>query len=221
MRVEQNSLDGAARDGILLATRHNKPEGRALAFAATAGRLYSSNNIKALDAAATADPTARMTRMEYRLISGAGDALSDARQLDDDPRARALVKLASNPREAAAALEGWPDGLTDPRHATPRGYRSNRTLGAALGVLAWSDPNSATAILRTSSITGLLPPPIGQLYSTSDQPLSTLDNGGQVLRLDGGVIPLYAAVTIQDGGEVIGLGFTIESASRALDTALQ
>ncbi len=221
MRVERNTLDDAARDGILLATRHSKPEGQALAFAATAGRLYSSNNVKALDSAASKDPTARLTRMEYRLVSAVGDATSDARLLRDDPRAQVIVDLRANPRAAAAKLPGWPDGLQDGRAPTPPGYRSNRTLGAAHGVLAWSDPNSATAILRTSQITGLLPPPIGQLYTASDQPLLTLDNGGQVLRLDGGVIPLYAAVVIQDGGEVIGLGFTIESASRALATALQ
>lgn len=221
MRVERDTLDDAARDGILLATRHNNPEGRALAFAATAGRLYSSNNVKALDSAATQNPTARMTRMEYRLISAVGDAVSDARYLGDDPRAQVLVKMRSNPRKAAAELEGWPEGMADPKAPTPRGYRSNQTLGAAHGVVAWSEPNSATAILRTSQITGLLPPPIGQLYTASDQPLLTLDNGGQVLRLDGGVIPLYAAVAIRDGVEVIGLGFTIESASRALGTALQ
>jgi len=218
MRVDRDDLDNAARDGILLATRHDKPEGHALSFAATAGRLYASNIVRQLDRVAERDPTAQITRMEYRLITAVGDALAAARQLGDDPRAQAIVALRT---QREPDLAGWPEGLSDPRVATPRGYRQNRTLGAAAGVVAWSDPDGATAILRTSQVTGLLPPPLNQMYTASERPVKTLENGAQVLRLEGGVIPLYAATLVQDEAEIIGLGFTIESASRAMDAALQ
>ena len=48
------------------------------------------------------------------------------------------------------------------------------------------------------------------------QHFASLDNGGQVLRLEGGNLPLYAAMMIADGKEYIGLGFTPDAAERAL-----
>jgi hypothetical protein len=47
-----------------------------------------------------------------------------------------------------------------------------------------------------------------------------LDGGGQVLRLDGGVIPLYAAVAVDGQQEVFGYGFTVEGAKLALRAGL-
>ena len=37
----------------------------------------------------------------------------------------------------------------------------------------------------------------------------------QVVRLQGGIIPLYAAMGVEESGEVIGLGYTPEAAARA------
>jgi hypothetical protein len=104
---------------------------------------------------------------------------------------------------------------------SPSGYLVNRTLGAAPGVLAWSNADSATAILITSQVTGILPPPLGQLYTQNERPLETLEDGSQILELEGGVIPLYVAIKVRDGREVLGLGFTIPAATRALQTATQ
>ena len=46
-------------------------------------------------------------------------------------------------------------------------------------------------------------------------------NGAQVVRLDGGVIPLYAAFGIIGGHEVIGLGHTVGGAAQALELMSQ
>ncbi len=221
MRIENGLLDEAARDGLVLATQHGKVEGWALAFAATAGRQYSTAMVKALDAAVVSDPTARMTRMEYRLVSGAGDPLQDARAMPDDPRARALLRSVSDPAAAAAEIEGWPAELPQPSSAVPRGWRANKALSGVKGVLGWSNPEAATAIVRVGTVTGLLPPPLGSMYSPNPQPVERLDDGGQVVRLDGGVIPLYAAVAFApDGQEIYGVAFTVEGAKQALAAAL-
>src|SRR5690606_11773138 len=68
LRLDAGLLDGAARDGVLLATRHDDPRGAGLAFAATAGRLWSSTGFDALDSAVHL-PSVRAVRMEYALIT--------------------------------------------------------------------------------------------------------------------------------------------------------
>jgi hypothetical protein len=221
LRIDAGLLDDAARDGVLLATRHGDPEGHALAFAATAGRQYSTSAIAALDRAARTDATAQTTRMEYRLVAGTGDPLEDARRLGDDPRGAALTALVARPSTAAAVLEGWPSTLPRASRAgAPSGYRSNRVLSAFPGVVGYSHPEAARAVVRVSAVTGLVPPPIGALYTPSTQVLERLPGGGQVIRLEGGVIPLYAAVEIDGAEEVYGFAFTVEGAKRALADAL-
>jgi hypothetical protein len=88
------------------------------------------------------------------------------------------------------------------------------------GVVAYSHPEAARAVVRVSTVTGLVPPPVGLLYTASPQVLERLADGGQVIRLEGGVIPLYAAVTIDGAEEVYGFAFTVEGAKRALADAL-
>jgi hypothetical protein len=220
MRIESGLLDDAARDGVVLATRHANPEGWALAFAATAGRQYSTSATSALDQAARTSSTAQTTRMELRLVAGTGDPLEDARRLGDDPRGHTLVQLASKPAATVATLPGWPEKLPpSPKVKVPSGYRSNRALSPIPGVAGWSHPEAARAIVRVSTVTGLVPPPVGLLYSPNPQAVERLDDGGQVLRLDGGVIPLYAAVAIVGTEEVYGFGFTVEAAKHALEDA--
>ena len=220
MRIDAGHLDEGARDGMALAQKYSWKEGWALAFAATAGRQYSTVLRKELDGAAVDQSTAQAVRMEYGLVTGSPDPLRDARRLRDDPRAKSLLTISASPRTAFDGIEGWPADVPEPSASTPRGYRSNRVLGAPVGVKAWSNPDAAVAIVRVGAITGLLPPPLNQLYTMQPQPLERLDNGGQVVRLDGGVMPLYAAVAFDGAEEVYGLGFSRESAKHALEDAL-
>lgn len=220
MRIDMGRLDEGARDGLYLADRYAWPEGWALAYAGTAGRQYSSVLQDRLNDAANSQATAQATRMEVGLITGASDPLRDARELGDDLRATALRDAVADPKAAAAGVEGWPADLPTPSSSPPKGYRVNRALGASAGVVAYSNADAGLAVMRLGGITGLLPAPLHQLYSMNPQPLERLDGGGQVVRLDGGVIPLYAAIAFDGAEEVYGLGFSAEAAKRALRDAL-
>lgn len=222
LRIANQQLDDAARDGLVLATRHATAEGWALAFAATAGRQYSTSLVKALDDAAKTEPTAMTTRMEYRLVSGAGDPLEDARKTADDPRSQALVKWMGAPRDTVAAIDGWPSSLATPSNKAPVGYRANRTLSVLPGVFGYSSPEAMLAVVRVGAVTGVVPPPFGLLYTAHPQVVERIP-GGQVLQLDGGVMPLFAAVSVAPDvkGEVWGFGFTVEGAKHALQDGLR
>ncbi len=220
LRIDHGLLDRAARDGMLLSTRHKDPRGAALTFAATAGRLVSTQATASLDKAVADEVTARTARMEYRLVTGAPDPLSDARALADDPRAKALVHTRDDPADAASGVPGWPADLPDPGRLRVPGFATNRTLSAPPGVQAVSNPAAATAVVVVGAATGLLPAPLGLMYTAQPQPIEQLDDGGQVLRLRGGVVPLFAAVTVHEGRDVYGIGFTAASAARALQEAL-
>jgi len=218
LRIDAGRLDEGARDGMYLAGKFAWPEGWALAYAGTVGRQYSSALQRALDDAANNQSTAQAVRMEVGLIAGSSDPLRDARTLGD-ARANTLLSAVSDPAAAAAATEGWPEGLSDPSAAAPGGYRTNRALGSAEGVVAHSNANGQVAVVRVGTITGLLPPPLSQLYSVDPQPIERLSNGGQVVRLVGGVAPLYAAIAFDGEQEVYGLGFSAQAAKRALSDA--
>lgn len=220
MRIDAGQLDAGARDGIALAERYQWKEGWALAFAATAGRQYSTELQKALDDAAGSQLLARTVRMEFALITGRGDALRDARALPEEPRAKALLDAVAKPADALAAIEGWPADVPDPSRTTPKGYRASTALSSAPGVRGWSHPDAAQGILRVGAITGLLPPPLHGLYTVDPQPLERLETG-QVVRLDGGTMPVYAAVAFDGTEEVYGLGFSVRAAKQALADALR
>lgn len=218
-RMEHGALDAAARDGMILATAHGRPEGWALAFAATAGRQFSTPVTAALDLATRTEPTAQSTRMEYRLVTGAGDPLEDARRLDGDPRAAAVITASTTPAEAGALVPGWPTtGLAPPPSKPPPGFRANRALSGPHWA-GFSSPDAAAAVVRVGGVTGLLPPPLGAMYTPRAQAVRRLDDGTQVLALDGGIIPLFAAVRVMNGAETLGLGFTPEAAIAALRQA--
>jgi hypothetical protein len=220
LRIAAGLMDDAARDGLVLATRHGRLDGAALAFAATAGRQFSTLAVSALDAAALTAPTAMMTRMEYRLVAGTGDPLVDARRLGDEPRARALIQAAHQPLLAAASVEGWPRDVPSPDPHAPEGYRINPALSTIAGVVGFSNPDAATAVLRVGTATGRVPPPIALLYTGRSLPVDAAE-GGEVLRLDGGMMPLYAAHAVDaDKQEIWGLGFTPEGAKGALTAGM-
>ena len=215
LRIDAGRLDEGARDGMYLAGKFQWPEGWALAYAGTVGRQYSSALQKALDDAAGSQSTAQAVRLEVGLIAGSSDPLRDARTLADS-RASALLSAVNDPAAAAGSIDGWPEGLEDPEAEAPPGYRLNRPLGSASGVVAHSNANAQVAVVRVATITGLLPPPLNQLYSVDPQPIERLDGGGQVVRLLGGVAPLYAAIAFEGEQEVYGLGFSAQAAKRAL-----
>jgi hypothetical protein len=218
LRLDAGQLEGAARDGTLLSLEHGQPRGGAIAFAATAGRLWSNARVEALDDAAERDLVARTLRMEYRVITG-GDATGDARQLRDDPRAQIILGAATAHEVEGQEVPGWPKGLPEPSNKAPSGFVSNRVLGAPRGVAAWSDRERAIAFMRTSRVTGTLPPPLALLYTPGALPVRRLEGGGQVIRLEGGPIPLYAAIRIDGDQEVTGIGYTPVAATHALQAA--
>ncbi len=219
LRLDAGALDAAARDGVLLATRHGDPRGTGLAFAATAGRLWTSSGLDAL-ASAVHDPTVRGLRMEYALITLDGDPLLDARALaSDDPRAEALLRAAKEPAALAADVPGWPADLRDPEVAGPKGWMRNALLGAPDGVVAWSHPDQAAAVLFVDAPDNVLPPPLASLWTPRDRDEATLPDGGRLVRLDGGTLPLFAASQPLEGRRVWAVGFTPEAARRALALA--
>ncbi|MEZ4323326.1 MAG: hypothetical protein R3F61_38030 [Myxococcota bacterium] len=214
LRTEAGLFDEAARDSINLSRLHGEPDGPALAFAATAGRVFGTGAITLLDG--TDSDVGHLTRMEYRLITGSGDARQDARVLRDEPRAEDVLLTAGAPDEAVAKVEGWPAGLTATRVPTPNGYRVNAILSAPTGVSGFSHADRQLAIVHIAAETKVLPPPLALLYSPRDPLLAKSEAGVELLRLDGGNLPLYAARKQGDGATVIGLGFTPEAAQRAL-----
>jgi hypothetical protein len=157
------------------------------------------------------NPKAAEIRLEYHLVSGVGDAAKEAKARTDDPRAEAMLTVDPN----------WPKDLVDPAGPAPAGFKVNPVLGAAPGVVAWSDPQRAIALVRTSKITGTLPPPLAALYSIDPRPVRSLEGGVQVVRLLGGPMAIYAAARITDGQQIWGLGFTPGAAEAAQEAARQ
>ncbi|MCB9674110.1 MAG: hypothetical protein H6737_03285 [Alphaproteobacteria bacterium] len=213
LRTEAGLFDEAARDSINLARLHGEADGSALAFSATAGRVFGTGALSLLDAVDT--DVARLTRMEYRLLTGSQDARQDARLLKDEPRAEAVLLTAGSPADAVAQIEGWPTDLTEARVATPAGYKVNPILSAPTGVSGFSQSDRQLAVLHINTETDLLPPPLALLYSPRE-PLLAKADGVELIRLDGGNLPLYAARRKANGATVLGLGFTEEAARRAL-----
>lgn len=216
LRADAGLRDDAARDSIDLERLHGDQQGRALAFAATVGRVFGSGLLSLLDD--VSDPTARLVRLDYRLITTSGDARADARLLREEPRGQAVLQALGAPDKAAASTKGWPADLQDVRLPAPRGYRTNPVLSAAKGVSAWSHVDRQLAVVVVNAETDVLPPPLTTLFTPSRPPLSVTD-GVEVFRLRDGYVPLFAARRMADGRTVYGLGFTPEAARRALSDA--
>lgn len=223
MRLDAGLLDEAARDGVLLAARHGQADGTALAFAATAGRLYSTTWKRDLDEAAAASPAARALRMEVALLLGTADPTTDAAGMSGDPRAAVIARLKSDAKALAAEVPGWAPDAKDPAFKAPSGCKTNARLGAAPGVAACSDAEASTATLRMVA-SDALPAPLHQLYTPSETGAEELPGGGRLVRLEGGAVPLFLARTRVEGDapvDVLALGFSAESAKRALQKALE
>jgi tetratricopeptide (TPR) repeat protein len=206
----------AARDGLLLADVHGIARGAVVAFGASIGEIWQSDESIRLDDLVRRDPAAREARVELRAITG-GVVDADLKIMKDEPRARPWLE-ARRGAEALAALDPtWKPGVP-PKASTPRGYSANPLLGAARGVAAWSYPEARRAIVRHGG-TNLLPPPLSVLYSVRNPPLRSLPGGGTVVALDGGSLPLYAAWKQVGTERILGLGYSPEDAARALDDA--
>ncbi len=219
LRMDMGDLDGAARDGTLLTHRLDEPKGYAIAFAATAGRAWSTSARDHLNTAARRHNSARAVRMEHNLITGAGDPLLDANALKrDDPRAAIVADSIYKPGTAAEQLE-WPD-LADGYWKAPAGFRTNRGLGAAKGAVAYSDSNLGMSVVRIFGKTDKLPAPLGLLYSRGEVPLSREPDGTTLWQLTGGSVPVYLAQfdeETDDGPQsLLGIAHTATGAKRAL-----
>jgi tetratricopeptide (TPR) repeat protein len=162
LRTDAGQHDEAARDSINLATLHGDSKGYALAFAASAGRVFGNGSY---DLLATPDnDLALLTRMEYRLLTGSGDARVDARALRDEPpragcaahggrsgrrrpaRGRLAHHPARRPRHGAHGLQVEPDLVRGhrrervlprrpPAHVAARVRRGGRAASAAVDAL--------------------------------------------------------------------------------------
>ncbi len=210
LRLDAQHMDGVVRDGNLLWNRYSEPRGLALAFAAGAGRLHAGMRV---DDLSKTEALSQAVRLEFQLIAGVGNVASSAKANAEDPRERILLEALSS---KGTTSDGWPSDVKDPSLPSPgTGWRTNSALGAALGVVAWSD----SARMRSgmfSVVPNLLPPPISGLYAVEPRPLKEW-NGAQLHRLTGGVIPLFIAIRGLPTGRVFGLGFTEAAAVRALE----
>ena len=213
LRTDAGLLDEAARDGIVLSSRHADPAGDALAFAATVGRVDGRATLSLLDD--PRDEVSRLTRMDYRTITGSGDARVDARLLRDQPRAADVLAAVGAPTELAekdpdwTALERFPG-----RVPTPRGYRLNPMLSGVPGVTGFSHADRQLALLHVNGDAEQLPPPLSVLYRVVRPPIAA--DTSTLVRLSDGYVPLYAARETQDTTTWWGLGFTPQAALRAL-----
>jgi hypothetical protein len=219
LRLELGALDEAAGDGLLLAERHGDPRGTAIAFSATAGRVWSSGLEEALDAHADNGQVGR-TRLHWAVVTGARDPERVVGNVED-PHADAIRAWLRDADAAAATAPGWPsEGLPEPESAAPRGMRANRFLGLGTGVLGFSDPSTATSTLITARPIRGVPPPLSLLATPHEPAVRTMAGGGRIVRLDGLEMPVYAAFKVRGELGVTGIGFTPDAAERAARAAL-
>lgn len=212
LRTDAGLLDEAARDSIMLYQKHEQPEGPALAFAATVGRVLGHGTLALLDEAS--DDIAKLTRMEYRMITRSSDPRSDARALRDQPRAADVLAAAGDPQSLVERTEGWPE-LENEWMRAPKGYRTNSILSGPKGVNGFSHTDRQVALVHVNGQSDLLPPPLSVLYTLQQPPIADAD-GVTLFRLTDGYLPLYGARTTVEGKTVWGLAFTAEAARRAL-----
>lgn len=213
LELVSGDRDRAVRDGTLLTARHGIARGGLIAFGASAGAVWSTGSTRALDALVSRDPAARNARVETRALIGERIDI-DLRQMRDDPRGRIWQLALSDPESLAAQAEGWSPGLA-PLDDAPRGYSPNPILGSSKGVAAWSSVLTGQAVVRHTG-NQTLPPPLSLLYTLDSPALRALPSEGRLYGLSGGSVPLYAAIRIDDGEHIIGLGHTAEAAARAL-----
>jgi hypothetical protein len=215
LELAQGSRSRAFRDGTLLNQRHGIARGTLVAFAAALGESWSSLGTAPLDALVRADPdpAARAARLELRALFG-GSITDDVRAMRDDRRAKLWREATAAPDDLAAKDPEWRAGLPT-RGTPPPEYRTNPVLGATKGVAAWSQSDSRRTIVRHRG-NQLLPPPLSLLYTVQNPPLRSLPDGGRVYALDGGSIPLFAAVRTDGDETALGLGTSPEEAARAL-----
>jgi len=220
-RLTAGDSEGAARDGTLLTTNFADADGVALAFAASAGRAWSTSSRAMLNQAARQSVRAQAIRMEYDLIAGTGDPAADAKALkEDDPRARIIAAMGARTPNVAEIDPAWPTDLVRPSFRPPTGFRANRTLSNASGVLAFSDADRGATILVVPSTTKGLPPPLSALFTPLDVPIEQSAER-TVVQLTGSLLSLYAAEATRDGSRVIAVGFTEANARRTLEQALK
>jgi len=207
LHYERHMVEDAALDGSLLLDRHRDSLGARYLAAGVLSRVRH-NNPTALLTGYTNASSVREARMDIQLVLG------DKPTLQGD-RGKILTDTRYRPKKVAAAAPTWPLGMKDFEATAPDGYSPNRQLSGVTGVVGWSDRARQSSILRTERSTGDLPPPLVPLYKAGPTVLSTA-RGASVVRLDGGGIPIYAGITIDNGQDVVGLGLTPAAARDAV-----
>lgn len=206
LHYARHMFEDAALDGSVLLDRHRDGLGARYLAAGVLSRIRHQDPERMVSG--TNVESAREARMDIQLVLG------------DTPtpqgeRGKIVNDLRYRPEKVASAAPTWPVGMKAFDHDAPKGFQANRILSNIPGVLGWSDPARQVSILRTERSTGDLPPPVGVLFSTGPTVLSTA-RGAAVVRLDGGGLPIYAGVTIDNGQDVVGLGLSPQSARDAV-----
>jgi hypothetical protein len=218
IRLESGRRDAAARDGTMLARTYDRADGQAIEISATVGHIHVAGRSRLLARAAAEDAEASRYRLEHALISGDTDPLAMAGRVADR-FATTLAAALGEPDDPSHLLPGWPTEISEPANRTIRGFKTNRWLGAAKGIRAWSDPVRSVAVIRIGAVTGMLPPPLSAVYAAAPNAVGRTPDGDLILALDGGALPLYAATAIDGDEELIGLGFSPSEAAEALRRA--
>jgi hypothetical protein len=207
LHYERHMFEDAALDGSLLLDRHRDNLGARYLAAGVLSRFRHHDPEKLLSGYTNTE-SAREARMDVQLVLG-------ETPVPQGDRGKTLTDTRYRPEKVASAAPTWPLGMKVFEHEPPPRFQVNKILSNIPGVLGWSDPSRQISILRTEKSTGDLPPPIGVLFRTGPTVLSTA-RGAAVVRLDGGGLPMYAGVTIDNGQDVIGLGLTPQAARDAV-----
>ncbi|MEZ4317417.1 MAG: hypothetical protein R3F61_07930 [Myxococcota bacterium] len=207
LHYARHMVEDAALDGSLLLDRHRDALGARYLAAGVLSRFRHENPLRLVAGHATSE-SAREARMDIQMVLG-------DTPIPQGERGKTLNDTRYKPEKVASEAPTWPLAMKAFEHEAPAGFQLNKILSNIPGVLAWSDPARQMTILRTERSTGDLPPPIVLLYSNGPTVLSTA-RGAAVVRLDGGGIPVYAGVTIDNGQDVIGLGLTPAAARDAV-----
>ncbi len=182
-----NDEVGTMRDAAWLVREHGVKTADATAYLAMAEELWSTQTDDVL-ARSVRDSSVRKIRMEYALLTGAVDPVSDARLLEED-RSAEIIRTARYKPDELAVQTGWPEH-TDPDVQRPQGFRDSRVLSALPGVTGFNNRDAGASVLASLE-PDRLPPPVQGVYSLG--PVVQTSGRVTIHLLEGGSAPAYAA----------------------------
>jgi hypothetical protein len=179
---------GTMRDAAWLVREHGVKTADATAYLAMSEELWSTQTDDVL-ARSVRDASVRKLRMEYALLTGAVDPVSDARLLKDD-RSAEIIRTARYKPDEFAEQVGWPE-LEDPDVQRPEGFRDARVLSALPGVVGFNNRDAGASVIASLE-PERLPPPVAGVYTLG--PVVQQVGRVQIHVLEGGAAPAYAAM---------------------------